>query len=163
MQRLPLDDDNTHSMLACWPQETNERAGMRTRPMPAPLQQPSRGLETRLVVVDEGFAPHEPVKRADGAVKEVPDPGVVGQHEPAHAVCGGQVGRLPAQGHLHAPAPGSAPGAPDTFPTHRPRGLKGGLKTPVCERLISHGSGGMGQPGFCRWNQACACHVAGAG
>jgi hypothetical protein len=56
----------------------------------------------RLVVLKEGLALHEAVVLGQAAVEEVADAGVVGQHQPAHAVRSRSVRRLLAQRHLCA-------------------------------------------------------------
>ena len=53
-----------------------------------------------LVVVQEGLALHELVKLHQGAVEQVADGGVVGQHEAAHAMGGAGIGRLLGQSYL---------------------------------------------------------------
>ena len=56
--------------------------------------------QAHLVVVQEGLALHELVVLVDASVEEVTDGCVVGQHEPAHTVGGGQVWGLLGQRHL---------------------------------------------------------------
>ena len=55
---------------------------------------------TDLVVVQEGLALHELVELHQGAVEQVADRGVVGQHEAAHAMGGAGIGRLLGQSYL---------------------------------------------------------------
>ena len=42
--------------------------------------------DARPILVKEGLALHQHVVLTEGAIEEVPDAGVVGHHEPAHAV-----------------------------------------------------------------------------
>ena len=97
----------------------NGRLGVTRQPLQAARQSPFRcpaihkapahqpATCPHLVVLHKGVALEQLVKLAEGAVEEVADGGVVGQHQPAHAVSRLDKGGLAGQRHLQAAAAGA--------------------------------------------------------